>query len=653
MDSRSATILAPISIKFKQASAIFKEFQGEFDGVPRFGLLGCPQQPIGKIPVTLVEEPAMLRAFLGIAVAFALTIAAPDHVSAQSVEGTWKVSYLTAGALEQTLAIVKAKVEGGKATGEMVAGSPRLKDIALKSVAQDGDAFRVTLQAGAATLTFEAPVPQQGAKRLAGTVSVDGTLYPAWITATDDATLDVKGTLQPIDCAPFQTARALTTKATQLRFQAQFAKDAEKKKDLAKQAAAADQVAKKEAPGLYREVLAKHKESPAVFEAALALMRTAQSSGAKAEDVKGWASVALPAAKTFGARWQAEYAAQIAAVLVGQQDFAPLAVDYARQAERALAPQASPAEQVRVLSLLTRALRKTGAEDEAKKFDGRVAKLDEILDREYLAKMPGFKGTAFEGRKSKSERAVFMELFTGAACPPCVAADLAFDVLQKTYKPSELVLIQYHVHIPGPDPMTNADSEARWQYYTKAFPKEVRGVPSSLFNGKPKAGGGGGFANAQKKYGDYREVIDPLLEEPAGAKLTAQVQRNEDRLDLFVKVSDLNEPDPNKKLRMLLVEETIPYAGPNKIRLHHNVVRAFPGGVAGTPLTEAASRHKVSINLTDLRGSLTKYLDDFEASGRSFQNPRRPLALSHLRVIAFVQDDSTREILQAVQVEVK
>ena len=53
-----------------------------------------------------------------------------------------------------------------------------------------------------------------------------------------------------------------------------------------------------------------------------------------------------------------------------------------------------------------------------------------------------------------------MELFTGAQCPPCVAADVAFDVLEKTYKPADLVLIQYHLHIPGPDPLTNAASEA-------------------------------------------------------------------------------------------------------------------------------------------------------------------------------------------------
>src|SRR5207302_10907086 len=133
-------------------------------------------------------------------------------------------------------------------------------------------------------------------------------------------------------------------------------------------------------------------------------------------------------------------------------------------------------------------------------------------------------------------------------------------------------------------------------------------------------------ADALKKYDAYRAVIDPLLEENAGAKISASVDRDGDRLDIHVKVSDLKEPGDDKKLRILLAEETVRYAGSNKIRLHHNVVRAFPGGVAGQPLTHASSKLHTLINLGDLRGNLTKYLDDFQAGGKTFGNPARPLA---------------------------
>src|ERR1019366_6662216 len=85
----------------------------------------------------------------------------------------------------------------------------------------------------------------------------------------------------------------------------------------------------------------------------------------------------------------------------------------------------------------------------------------------------------------------------------------------------------------------------------------------------------------------------------------------------------------------------------------HNVVRACPGGVAGKSLTEADSKHNVSVSVTELRGQLAKYLDNAKDWGRTLTDPAPLLALEHLRVIAFIQDDNTREVLQAVQVEVK
>ncbi|MBI1830218.1 MAG: hypothetical protein HYR84_02060, partial [Planctomycetes bacterium] len=139
----------------------------------------------------------------------------------------------------------------------------------------------------------------------------------------------------------------------------------------------------------------------------------------------------------------------------------------------------------------------------------------------------------------------------------------------------------------------------------------------------------------------------------AGVTLSAKAWRKGDKVEIQVDVAGLKNPNPDKKLRIVLAEETVRYAGSNKIRMHHNVVRAFPGGVAGRALTEENGKHTASVSLPEVRGGLNRYLDDFLASGRTFSNPARPLALEHLRVIAFAQDDATREILQAVQVEVK
>src|SRR4029453_194767 len=109
-------------------------------------------------------------------------------------------------------------------------------------------------------------------------------------------------------------------------------------------------------------------------------------------------------------------------------------------------------------------------------------------------------------RRAKGDRGAVLGLFTGAQGPPCVAADFAFDGLEKTYKPADVVLIQYHVHIPGPDPMTNPSTEARWKYYLEKLPDDVGGVPTALFNGQPlpeKQRGGGPVAFAEMKYKEF------------------------------------------------------------------------------------------------------------------------------------------------------
>src|SRR5262249_22902479 len=143
----------------------------------------------------------------------------------------------------------------------------------------------------------------------------------------------------------------------------------------------------------------------------------------------------------------------------------------------------------RVLKSLAGALEKAGKADEAKEVEGRLAKLDKEVkaeqikleaqaDEEYLKKMPPFKVEPFPGRKGKSTRTLLVELFTGTQCRPCVGADIAFDGLGKAYKTSDVVLLQYHVHVPGPDPLTNLDTEARQEYYNEDS------TPSLYINGK-------------------------------------------------------------------------------------------------------------------------------------------------------------------------
>jgi hypothetical protein len=228
---------------------------------------------------------------------------------------------------------------------------------------------------------------------------------------------------------------------------------------------------------------------------------------------------------------------------------------------------------------------------------------------------------------------------------------VAFDALEKSYKPSELVLIQYHMHIPGPDPLTNPNAIARWDYYRASFPNDVRGTPTTVFNGKPQAGGGGGMGNAEGKYKQYTGIIDPLLEKSTEIKVAGKSHLMGNKVDIAVDVSGVSGDD--LKLRLLVVEETIKYVGGNQLRFHHQVVRAMPGGPEGVSIKDKTFKHVEKVDLVDVRNELTSYLDDFAAYTSPFPKPQRPLDLKSLRVIALVQNDKTKEIVQALQMEVE
>jgi hypothetical protein len=62
-------------------------------------------------------------------------------------------------------------------------------------------------------------------------------------------------------------------------------------------------------------------------------------------------------------------------------------------------------------------------------------------------------------------------------------------------------------------------------------------------------------------------------------------------------------------------------------------------------------QQQVAVDLSELRQQLNKYLNTY-AEKREFPDAKRPIKLKQLWVVAFVQDDQTKEVLQAAQVEV-
>ena len=262
-----------------------------------------------------------------------------------------------------------------------------------------------------------------------------------------------------------------------------------------------------------------------------------------------------------------------------------------------------------------------------------------------------FKPGEFTGRKSDSKRVAVVELFTGAYCPPCVAADIAFDAALEVFKPSDVILLQYHTHIPLPDRLTNPATEERLKFYEK----EVRGVPTAFVNGKTVKGLGGAKDNGRASYDSLRDLIEEGLEAPATVSLKLHAKLVGEKLEITGDVSDLKKPGENVKLRFVLIEEVVRYPGGNGQRLHHHVVRDMPGGAEGFALKDEKSKQNALVDLAELKKSSTNtWLTSTrttKGSGSSWMTSI-PLDLKRLKVVALLQDDDTKEILQAAQVDV-
>ena len=399
--------------------------------------------------------------------------------------------------------------------------------------------------------------------------------------------------------------------------------------------------------GIDKERVLKFPDDPQIFEIVQNLVQHAAAEKQTPKEIKRLVDISLRSAEKYGERWQQEIVVQLLGALVVQDGFAELALETARTAEKLKGPTEY---QLRVLELLGTALKKARQLDQAKEVTARLDKLEPQAYSEYSKTALPFEVAKFAGRKGRSNRAVLVELFTGAQCPPCVAADLAFDAIEKAYAPADVVLLQYHLHIPRPDALANPDSEARQGYYRK----DAEGTPSIFFNGAITVKGGGGKDDSQERFVEYRKAIDPLLEKPAGVKLQARAVRKGDKVHIRALASDLEKPGPKVRMRLALVEDWVRYRSTNGMRYHSRVVRALPGGALGMALTKKDNEQTVIVDLAELERNLTKYLDDFiKASPEPFPDAQRPMRFRDLSVVAFVQNDLTNEVLQAIDVRVK
>ncbi len=529
--------------------------------------------------------------------------------------GTWKLTVLSSG---QEISVCLVQVGGGgdKPEGKVVASLPRsvLEKATLEGLSVKGGQLRFTLKGNDTDFAVQATAPrgEEKPKRLLGTVTVRGEIEPIQLERSEDKQIDPQKAVQRME----------GLKELQ---EAGGAKESER-------------VAKLKA------LQEKYTGKPMGLLVSQYLFQTEVGQKSPADALRAAAESYMKEAAKYGPELEANAAYQVAQAAARVEAARPLALEYAQKAAK-LVGDGPPARVAAVLKVQAKALRDAGKADEAKEVEARLAKVEEELDKEFAKTAVPFKPEAPAGRKGESTRVVLVELFTGAQCPPCVSADIAFDAALETFKPADAVFLEYHLHIPGPDPLTNKDSETRSEYYG------IEGTPTMYLDGKATEPLGGPRQAGKARYETLRKALEKQMEAAKGGNLKLTVKPDGDKLNLEAQVSGLKKTGDKVRLRFVLVEEVVRYAGRNGQRLHHHVVRGFPGGVKGEALTEKSATKTATVSLAELRKGLGDYLKAANEK-RAFPDDERPLKLEHLKVVAFVQDDEDKSVLQAAQADV-
>lgn len=243
--------------------------------------------------------------------------------------------------------------------------------------------------------------------------------------------------------------------------------------------------------------------------------------------------------------------------------------------------------------------------------------------------------------------AVLAELFTGAECNPCVAADLAFDLLADYYPKNNLVILEYHLHIPGADPLTNNSSENRYEYYGRNF-----GTPTMFINGTDKSTGGGSAVLKKYYFDNLSKRIESQFDKNHSVSIDLSANKTGDNIIAEININ--TERNMGKStVFVALAEKSVDYTGANGISKHAFVVRKMKE-FAFTP----SEKYTVNFDIAEIQTELETYLNNFEAAPptrfRGFSGFRaKPYKMddTNLCIIAWLQDNTTLEVYNTIYKE--
>jgi hypothetical protein len=216
------------------------------------------------------------------------------------------------------------------------------------------------------------------------------------------------------------------------------------------------------------------------------------------------------------------------------------------------------------------------------------------------------------------QRTVLCEMFTSTTCPPCVGANQAFDTWLGTYaKKNRVAVVKYHVWWPAPgnDPFYFANktqASTRNSFYGNNY------APHMFIDG----------SDGGSSYSPWPATIESELakESPLEISMKGSVKGSDLTVTLTVKSGSAAIPAGTLRLHVAFTESGLVYTGTNGDPNHDHVMRSMVSDAGGEVFTISANETKTFTRTVALDPSWV---------------------LSKSRVVAFVQVQETRSIVQA------
>jgi thiol-disulfide isomerase/thioredoxin len=265
-----------------------------------------------------------------------------------------------------------------------------------------------------------------------------------------------------------------------------------------------------------------------------------------------------------------------------------------------------------------------------------------LIELEKRSKQLPYAPEAFEPPAGWKGKVVLAEIFTGSECPPCVAADLGFDGLIESYPAKYLAVLEYHLPIPAPDPMMNPATKKRAEVYAASS------TPTVVIDGDNKMIGGGSRSMAGGKFKQYKAAVDAKLAEAPAVELKITAAKAGDTINVAFSADAVV---PGADYIVVLVQKEENYKGSNGLQFHKLVVRDLltvnPAGPKTASFALAASEKATDAYLTDFEKTYTR-IANFK-----FAERHAIIARQGLKVVFFVQDRTTKKVLNAAVADVK